>query len=400
MERLDGKVAVVTGAGGGLGRAHALRLAAEGARVVVNDLGGARDGSGGGQVMADGVVGEILQAGGQALASYESVSEPDSAERILQTAIAAYGRLDILVNNAGILRDKTLLKMDDAMWEQVRKVHLDGTFYCGRAAARLMAEAGEGGRIINTSSVSGLMGNFGQSNYGAAKAGIAGLTRVWAMELARHGITVNAIAPVAATRMTSDISRISDDLRPEMVSQMVLFLAGDLSGDVTGRIFGVHGRQIFEYKMQRTDGVTRETDWTPEEILEALPLIGGGAHAEHADADSPAVAAAFEKLGAAFDAGRAGDWRATFHYVVRGGQDHTVQIDSGRVSIRQGLHGLPSCTVRVGGATLVELVEGRTTGQRAFLAGQIKADDMQEMRRFDQAFRLPVGSGPPSAPPA
>ncbi len=388
MARLSGKVAVITGAGGGLGRTHALRLAAEGAQVVVNDLGGGRDGTGAGSEMADKVVAEIIDAGGVAVASYDSVAEPEAAERILQTAVTAYGRVDILVNNAGILRDKTLLKMDDPMWQQVTAVHLDGTFYCGRAAARIMAQNEQGGRIINTSSISGLMGNYGQSNYGAAKAGIAGLTRIWALELAKHQITVNAIAPVAATRMTSDVERISDELRPEMVSQMVLFLASPLARDVTGRIFGVHGRQIFEYKMQRTDGVTRDTDWDPESILEALPQIAGSQPQASPQGDDPRVAAAFQQMGQAFVAERAEDWRATFHYLVDGAEDHTFLIENGQVAVRPGIHGLPSCTIRVDAPTLLALLRGETTGQAAYMAGKLKADNMQEMMRFNQVFPL------------
>ena len=207
MGLLDGKVAAITGAGGGIGRAHALLFAREGARVVVNDVGGARDGTGGDDRAAQ-VVAEITGAGGQAIASRDDVADGEGARRIVQTAIDTYGKLDILINNAGILRDKTLRKMDEAMWDAVVRVHLRGTFLCVQAAAQHMCDRNEGGRIINTTSVSGLMGNFGQANYSAAKAGIYGLTRTAAIELKKYSVTVNALAPVAFTRMTEDLSLI------------------------------------------------------------------------------------------------------------------------------------------------------------------------------------------------
>jgi len=279
MGLLDGKVAIVTGAGGGLGRCHALAFAKEGAKVVVNDCGVARDGSGPGTTMADSVVKEIRAAGGEAAANYESVATMAGAQAIVQTAVDAFGRVDILVNNAGILRDKTLLKMDEAMWDTVIAVHLKGTFAVTQAAARRMVEqiqAGttQGGRIINTSSASGLIGNFGQANYGAAKAGIAGFTRVAAIEFAKYGITVNAIVPVAKTRMTEGLSSVPDDFGPEKVSPFMVFLASDLAKDVTGRVFGIRGREILEYKYKITDGARAAGDaWTAQEIADRFNEI-------------------------------------------------------------------------------------------------------------------------------
>ena len=205
MGLLEGKVAIVTGSGGGIGRAEALLLAQEGASVVVNDVGGGRDGGGHSSNMADQVVAEIVASGGNAVASYDTVASAEGAERIVKTAVDRFGRLDILINNAGILRDKTLLKMDDAMWDSVIAVHLRGTFLCTKAAAQQMISQGRGGRIVNTTSLSGMLGNFGQSNYSAAKAGIYGFTRTSSIELQKHRITVNAIAPIAKTRMTEDL---------------------------------------------------------------------------------------------------------------------------------------------------------------------------------------------------
>jgi len=274
MGLLDGKVAVVTGAGGGIGRCHALALAEHGARVVVNDIGSARDGVGSSTQMADSVVEEIRQAGGEAVANYETVATVEGGAAIVQSAIDAFGRVDIVVNNAGILRDKTLLKMDESMWDAVIAVHLKGTFAVTQAGARRMVEQGDGGRVINTSSMSGLLGNFGQSNYGAAKAGIAGFTRVAALELQRYGITVNAIVPVAKTRMTEDIASTPKEFLPEMISPMVVFLASNLAKNVTGRILGVLGPRLCEYKYTITPGVTKsEGLWSPEEIAERFDEI-------------------------------------------------------------------------------------------------------------------------------
>jgi len=274
MGLLDGKVAVVTGAGGGIGRCHALALAERGAKAVVNDLGGARDGTGSGTVMADSVVDEIRRAGGEAVANYESVATMEGAAAIVQSAVDAFGRVDIIVNNAGILRDKTLLKMEESMWDAVIAVHLKGTFAVTQASARRMVEQGDGGRIINTSSMSGLFGNFGQSNYGAAKAGIAGFTRVAALELLRHRITVNAIVPVAKTRMTEDIAATPQEFVPELVSPMVVFLASDLAQDVTGRVFGVIGPRLCEYKYITTPGVAKSDGISsPEEIAKRFDDI-------------------------------------------------------------------------------------------------------------------------------
>jgi NAD(P)-dependent dehydrogenase (short-subunit alcohol dehydrogenase family) len=279
MGLLDGKVAIVTGAGGGLGRSHALAFAKEGAKVVVNDLGGARDGTGAGTSMADTVVQEICAAGGEAVANYDSVADAAGAQGIVKSAVDAFGRLDILVNNAGILRDKSMLKMEEAMWDAVIAVHLKGSFLVTQAAARRMVEQNQsgiaqGGRIINTSSTSGLIGSFGQANYGSAKAGIAGLTRVSAIEFRKHGITANAIVPIAKTRMTEDLGIVPDEFGPEKVSPVVVFLASDLGKDITGRIFGVQGREVKEYKLQTTIGATAAGDiWTAQEVADRFAEI-------------------------------------------------------------------------------------------------------------------------------
>ncbi len=278
MGLLDGKVAIITGAGGGIGRAEALLFAREGAKVVVNDLGGARDGTGSSDAAAAKVVQEIEAAGGKAAASFDSVATVEGAAKIVKTAVDAFGRVDVLVNNAGILRDKTLLKMDEAMWDVVIAVHLKGTFLCTQAAARQMVAQGGGGRIVNTTSVSGMMGNFGQSNYSAAKAGIYGLTRTAAVELQKQRITVNAIAPIAKTRLTEDLPMFqsaSDTLTPDHVAPAALFLASDLCGDRTGFVLAVAGAQMYAYKVVQSPGRFKDDNavWSAQEIADNWDAI-------------------------------------------------------------------------------------------------------------------------------
>jgi NAD(P)-dependent dehydrogenase (short-subunit alcohol dehydrogenase family) len=282
MALLTGKVALVTGAGGGLGRCHALALAKEGAKVVVNDLGGARDGSGGGaHSPADHVVEEIRKAGGQAVANYDSVASVEGGERIVKSALDAFGQLDICVNNAGILRDKTLAKLSEDLWDPVIDVHLKGTYCVTRPAFNHMKERGQGGVIINTSSTSGLNGNFGQSNYGAAKAGIWGFSRCLALEGQRSQIRVFILAPVALTRLTEDLAgmqaeEMKQKLDPALVSPLVVYLASDLAKDQTGTTFFVGGGRIAEMRMVTAKGVTKTEDgglWTPEEIAARMSEI-------------------------------------------------------------------------------------------------------------------------------
>ena len=279
MKLFDGKVVVVTGAGNGIGRAEALAFAAAGARVVVNDAGGARDGTGRDQRAADAVVDEIKAAGGEAVASHASVADVDGAQSILWTGVAKWGRVDVLVNNAGILRDRSLANMTEAEWDAVVAVHLKGSFLTTRAFARaIKQQGGDGYAIVNTSSVSGLKGNFGQANYAAAKAGIYGLTRTTSIELAKSGCRANAIAPIALTRMTEDLPSMKGalDRGPAHVAPVVLWLASSLARDVTGRVFGVHGTHVFEYAMRTSTGLPAPPSgdaWTPAALAESLPRI-------------------------------------------------------------------------------------------------------------------------------
>ncbi len=294
-ERLEGRVAVVTGAGRGIGRAVAELLAAEGAAVVVNDLGGNIDGSGAAASVADEVVAAIRARGGTAVANHDSVADFRAAEGIVQTAVTEFGAIDILVNNAGILRDRMLFNMSEAEWDAVIAVHLKGAFNCTRHASARMRERRRG-RIISMSSTSGVFGNSGQANYGAAKDGIAGLTRVVARDLGKYGITVNAVCPGASTRMTQTVGDAARAARqksgiqspggqrtfqlehtgPENVAPWVAYLATDAARHVNGQVFFVMGGLIalLNYpspiRTMFTDG-----RWTPEEIATLFPRTLG-----------------------------------------------------------------------------------------------------------------------------
>jgi NAD(P)-dependent dehydrogenase (short-subunit alcohol dehydrogenase family) len=275
----EGRVAIVTGAGGGLGRSHALLLASRGAKVVVNDLGGTRSGEGGGSEMADQVVSEIQEAGGEAVANYDGVHTWEGGESIVQSAIDAFGRVDIVINNAGILRDTSFAKLDEAALDMVLKVHLYGGFHVARAAWPHLRENNYG-RVINTTSGSGLYGNFGQSNYSAAKLGLVGLTRTLAIEGAKYGITSNVIAPVAASRMTEDIMppQLLERLEPEYVSPLVAYLASEACTD-TGRIYSVGGGYMARVAILEGEGTTFDGVPTPDDVAdkwEALNQVGPG----------------------------------------------------------------------------------------------------------------------------
>jgi len=269
--RFDDRVAVITGAGGGLGRSHALELARRGARILVNDLGGGLDGSGSSTSAAQRVVDEIIARGGVAVANHDSVATAQGGEAIIQAALDAFGRIDVLINNAGILRDHAFHKMDAASIDQVIDVHLKGALFVSQPAFRYMRQHGYG-RIVNTSSASGLFGNFGQANYGAAKAGLAGLTRVLAIEGAEHGIKVNAIAPIAQTRMTEGIlGELAPKVSAESVSPLVAYLTSE-ECTVNGHLYSVAGGRIARIFVGETAGVVLD-DNTPEAIAAHLSAI-------------------------------------------------------------------------------------------------------------------------------
>ncbi|MCC6644493.1 MAG: SDR family NAD(P)-dependent oxidoreductase [Polyangiaceae bacterium] len=269
---MDGKVVVITGAGGGIGRAAALLFADEGARLVVNDLGADVDGTGADPSRAEEVAAAVRERGGLAVAHHGDVAVRADVEAMIGLAVREYGRVDALVNSAGILRDRTLLRQEDADWDAVVGVHLRGAFLCTQLAARQMISQGEGGRIVHTTSVAGLQGSFGQASYSAAKAGVYGLTRTAAIELQRHRITVNALAPIAKTRMTEDLPMFhgKDSMTPEHVAPAAVFLGSPLAGDRTGFVLAVSGSRMYAYKLVEADGRFKEggRPWTPAEIAE------------------------------------------------------------------------------------------------------------------------------------
>ncbi len=267
----DGKVAIITGAGGGLGRQHALLMASRGALVVVNDLGGSVDGTGSDKGAADKVVDEIVALGGEAVADTNSVATAQGGEAIVKTALDAYGTVDIVINNAGILRDKAFHNMDESLVDPVLDVHLKGAFNVTGPAFRVMREKGYG-RIISTSSAAGIFGNFGQANYGAAKMGLVGFTRVLAVEGARFNIAANAIAPIALTRMTEDLlGELGQKLQPDYVAPLVTFLAHE-SCDATGRVFSVGGGRVAEVFIGECQGFT-DADLSPESVRDNWSTI-------------------------------------------------------------------------------------------------------------------------------
>lgn len=396
MGLFDGKVVIVTGAGGGLGRSHALAFAKEGASVVVNDLGGTRDGQGGGSSMADAVVAEIVAAGGKAVANYDSVATVEGGAGIVKTALDAFGAVDVVVNNAGILRDKTLLKMDESNWDLVMAVHTKQLFAVTKPAVAWMTENNRKGRVINTTSLAGLLGNYGQTNYSTAKAGVYGFTRTLALELRKFGVTVNAIAPVAKTRMTEDIQAVPEDMVPEQITPMLVYLASDRAAGVTGRSFGVHGQQIFEYVMKTTPGATKAgvVPWTVDEIQAKWEDItkeeGAPAAPAAATATIDEVTLCFSQIPKGWKKDGAGSWKSTMHWVVKGSPGQTLVIGDGACVHQEGLQGTPTCTVKTDKDTVIGMFSGTVNPQKAFMAGKITADNIGDMMKMGGAFDFPV----------
>jgi NAD(P)-dependent dehydrogenase (short-subunit alcohol dehydrogenase family) len=281
---LEGKVVVVTGAGGGIGRDFALAMAANGARVVVNDIGASVSGEGLDAGPAQKVVHEIVAAGGEAVASTDSVADWDAAQRIVQCALDSFGRIDAVVNNAGILRDRFFFNMSIEEWRAVIDVHLNGSFYVARAAAPHF-RGQHSGAYVNMTSTSGLVGNFGQANYSAAKLGIAGLSKSIALDMARYNVRSNCIAPFAWSRMIGSIPTDTPDqkerveklkaMQTSKIAPMAVYLVSDAAKDVSGQIFGVRANEIFLFSQNRPlRSVQRSDGWTAERIAEhAIPAL-------------------------------------------------------------------------------------------------------------------------------
>lgn len=420
MGLLAGRVVLITGAGNGIGRAHALACAREGARVVVNDLGGARDGTGADGSAAASVVREIEALGGEAVANTDSVTDAAGCARMVAAAVEKWGRLDAVVNNAGILRDGTFRKMTDEQWRLVIDVHLNGTQNVTRAAlpALLGNDGGAGGgAIINTTSYSGLIGNFGQSNYGAAKAGVYGFTRVLALELRRSNITVNCLAPIAKTRMTEEIGMVEAEWTPEQISPVVVFLASELGKVVTGKVFGVQGQRIHAYEMKANDGVEKagSEPWTAPEIAQHLdrifafelgapasaPLSPPPAQAAPAMSAAPAapdpVSEAFSFVPQAYKADKAKDWAAVIHFKIAGGPDKTIICGEGKARAEDGLHGTPTCTFKTDRETIIGILTQQIDAQKAFMKNKISADDLGVAMKFAMFFRFEKPAAPAAA---
>jgi NAD(P)-dependent dehydrogenase (short-subunit alcohol dehydrogenase family) len=298
MSLLDGKVAIVTGGGRGLGRAHCLALAAHGAAVVVNDPGAGLHGESTADTPADAVVAEITAAGGRAVADHSSVTDWAATEKLIARTATEFGHLDVVVNNAGILRDRMLFSMTEDDFDAVIAVHLKGTFAMTRHACAYWREEAKrggpapGGRIINTTSGTGLFGTVGQANYGAAKAGIVSLTTITALEMARYGVTANAISPIALTRMTDGLAGVPgpqgpapdgfDPQDPANASGLVVYLASDAASWLTGQVFRVHGNRVQRLRGWRSAGEYRSRSGRavePDELIAGLPQVYGTAPA-------------------------------------------------------------------------------------------------------------------------
>ncbi|NUP95028.1 MAG: SDR family oxidoreductase, partial [Planctomycetaceae bacterium] len=282
--RFDGKVALITGAGGGLGKTYALQLAARGAKIVANDLGGKADGTGGSSSMADQTVKEITEAGGQAVANYDSVATPEGGRAMVQAAVDNFGRIDIVINNAGILRDKTFIKLEPQDLEAVVDVHLKGAFFVTQPAFAKMKEQGYG-RIVFTASNAGLLGNFGQTNYGAAKMGLVGLCNVLSLEGAKYNIKCNVLAPIANTRLTKDLlGPLAEALDPEQVTPLVTYLVSEQCQE-THSIWSVGGGRYARMFVGLTQGwfAGKGVKPTPEQVRDHDQRLDQQRHRPHAE---------------------------------------------------------------------------------------------------------------------
>ena len=416
--RFDGRVAVVTGAGEGLGRVYALELARRGARVLVNDLGGSRNGAGGGSSSpADRVVEEIRAAGGEAVANYDSVSTADGGANIVQTALDAFGSVDILINNAGILRDKSFVKMAPEAWQAVLDVHLKGAYNVTRPAFAVMKEKGYG-RIIMTTSAAGLYGNFGQANYAAAKMGLVGMMNTLKLEGEKYGINVNTVAPLAASRLTQDV--MPPDLfarsKPEFVAPLVLYLCSEHC-PVSGHIYNA-GMGFFNRVAVVTGPgkVLAKGDQipTPESVManlkaiadldggkvyadlnaqvgDALMAVQGSAEksADIAASGFSSVLGVFEAMPGAFVAAAATDVNAVFQYVIAGAGEWHCTIKDGSCNVAAGAHDRPTCILKMADTDFLEMMNGRLPPMQAYTSGKLKIEgDIMQSQLIEKLFRL------------
>ncbi len=427
MKRISfaGRVAIVTGAGAGLGRAYALELARRGAKVVVNDLGGARDGCGAGSsAPADQVVEEIRAAGGEAVANYDNVATPEGGERIVRAALEAFGRLDILINNAGILRDKSLIKMEPENWRAVLDVHLHGAYHVTRPAMAAMRDGGFG-RILLTTSAAGLYGNFGQTNYAAAKMALVGLMNSLKLEGRKHNIKVNTIAPLAASRLTEDVMppELFERAQPEYVVPMALYLcseACDRSGTIFNAGMGYFSRaavmtgppvqlggdgtvpaveDIADHWERINDmrGAKELADLNAATVdlmtpVQKPPAASAGAEAKPAAAAGGVdVQAIFDGLAGTFKAEAAQGVDVVFQFLISGsgGGEWSCTIRDQTCSVARGRHDKPTCTLKMAAGDFGAMIGGRLPPMQAFTSGKLKIEgDVMKSQLIEKLFKI------------
>ncbi len=414
-----GRVAIVTGAGGGLGRAYALELGRRGAKVVVNDFGGARDGSGSGAAgPADVVVADIKAMGGEAVANYDNVATPEGGQRIVKTALDAFGKVDILINNAGILRDKGILKMEPENWSAVLGVHLNGAYNVTRPAFEAMRQNGYG-RIIMTTSAAGLYGNFGQTNYSSAKLGLVGFMNTLKLEGVKYNIKVNTIAPIAASRLTEDMMppEMLQKMNPDYVAGIVLYLCSEDCKD-SGSIFNAGAGFFSRAAILTGPGVMLGDEThvpTPEMIRDnwdkinslegakpytelnmaimdflAPPKADGG-EATGGGGGGIDVKGVFAKMPSVFNAAAAAGKEVTFQFNISGpaGGDWFVAVKDGTCSVTAGKGANPTTTIGMADEDFVDLITGKLDGMKAFSAGKLKVGgDMMKSQLIGKLFKF------------
>jgi NAD(P)-dependent dehydrogenase (short-subunit alcohol dehydrogenase family)/putative sterol carrier protein len=435
--RFDGKVAIITGAGAGLGRVYALELAKRGAKVVVNDYGGSRDGAGNGSsTPADKVVEEIRAAGGEAVANYDNVATPEGGEKIVRSAVEAFGGVDILINNAGILRDKSFLKMEPENWQAVLAVHLNGAYHLTRPAFAQMREKGYG-RIVMTTSAAGLYGNFGQTNYSSAKMGLVGFMNTLKLEGAKYNIKVNTIAPMAASRLTEDVlpPDMFQQLKPDFIAGIVLYLCSENCAE-TGEIFNAAAGFYSRAALLTGPGAILsggEKIPTPEEIRDqwakidsldgaraiddantaimsfltpprqetegsAAGTAGGVPGSAGKPADATAAAAGtldvkgiFSRMPEAFRSEKASGVNVVFQFSISGpgGGDWVVAIQDGTCKVEAGTAEKPTTTIKMVDGDFLQLIAGKLDGMQAYSSGKLKVEgDIMKSQLIGKLFKF------------
>ncbi len=415
--RFDGRVAIVTGAGGGLGRAYALELGKRGAKVVVNDFGGARDGSGKGAAgPADKVVDEIKALGGEAVANYDNVATVEGGANIVKTAVDAFGKVDILINNAGILRDKGILKMEPENWSSVLSVHLNGAYNVTKPAFQVMRDNGFG-RIIMTTSAAGLYGNFGQTNYGSAKLGLVGFMNTLKLEGAKYNIKVNTVAPIAASRLTEDVMppEMLDKLKPEYVAPIVLYLCSEECPE-TGRIYNAGAGFYNRAAIMTSPGIViggGKKIPSAEEVsmnwAKITDLKGAKEHAQlndlvlgdmlsalegkkeaAASGGFTSIKEVFDKMTGAFQASAASGVDVVFQYCIsgEGGGDWYAEIKGGACKVIPGVHASPGCSLNIAASDYLDLMNGKMNAMKAYTSGKLKiTGDLMKSQLLEKLFK-------------